>query len=582
MIRRVPTLTAVLLVFLAACTDFVTIPSDNPGPPSPRFSESDGGAVVLGSSTISAPSSSWTQVSAIPVSQWVVVDVKGTTNYTKNPACELLAPYWRWTNFPLHGLSAGPLQGPVIVRVGTGPNSYNYLYPVNGTTQTATHARMLMFVTTPGTSVGAYTTGGVGSCGDPTSGIYHKGYFVSGSHEITVTQIPAPIEINAPERVGKNEVAHFSVQPYGDLRWLNPPGAGVPEGRRAWYYLAGDTVEGGAPYPGQGQFISHCWTEPVCEYKPEVSGRMRVAAYVEGRYATWKSPIVRVVDSELKLTCSDTVVVRGSGMTCTAEAKPSGTLTDIQWEFVDSAGRVNPGPTGTSWGGRMVVGGQMRVRALLNGDSTAAAATIRIRSRTWPSLRIAERERNPNHLPPPDRVRRSQDLGDAHVDSLPSYPGARINDGPNEGWWYVDRPLPDIPVLVDINYPAFQAGSAWYNLQRPGIWTNPATGTQHPHCRRADVPRLLTLTRQHEGSLSSSGGQVSHVDAMRAYLATNAPQDFFEALLATDVQTATQPFDELMRVYYRWKIIGDLTGVTQHKPAGQTDLAVFPCMPRYF
>jgi hypothetical protein len=288
----------------------------------------------------------------------------------------------------------------------------------------------------------------------------------------------------------------------------------------------------------------------------------------------------------LKLTCNDreshVELSRGSEMTCNASAEPSGTLTDLQWEFVDSAGRVTPGPAGQSWGGRLVVGGQIRVRALLNGDSISAAATIEIRPRVWPTLRLAVSEENPNHLPAPGAVTTSEALGDAHIDPLTSYPGARIHDGPNAGWWYIDRPLPDIPLVVHINYPAFQAGSAWYNLQKPGIWTNPVTGTQHPHCRRSDVPTLLTLTRQHEGSLASSGGRVSHVDAIGSYLATNAPQDFFEALLATDAETATQTFDEQVRSYYRWKIIGDLTGTTQHKPAGQTDVPQFPCMPRYF
>lgn len=553
MIRYVEKLSPVLLCILAACTDAVTIPSNGAGAPGPHFTAGDAGTIVLGSSTISFPSPDWTYVSLLPDSQWVIVDVEGTTTYTKNSECEQLSPAWRWTNFPLHGLVAGPLKGPVYVRVGSGPNSQNTLWPVNGTAETATHARMLTFAITPGTSVGAYYTGGVGSCGNPTAGIYYRGYHVSGSHEITVTRIPAPMEIKAPEKVVKNAVAEFSVQPYGDLRWLNPSGVPLPQGRRSWYYFPGDTVgEPSNSFVGPFVSLTHCWDKPTCEYQPQVSGRMLVSGYVEGRGATWKSEIVRVVDSELELTCPETVE-RGSEMTCTAQAAPSGTAEIIGWEFVaDGMDYRNPTAgaspfTGTVWKGPMVVGGTVTVRGRIAGREEAKSAHVVVTPRDWSSRAfpaVAVEEPIPDAETMPTRPVVIQQLG--HIHNLLTTAVRRehwepIFAGPNANLAY----LVDVPVSyrgsIHVNRTALAVGSDFWNAQ----YTRQRSADVVDCLRREeDIVGFIPVILRHEG--------VGFDPKSHAFLFREAVQRVgnsrFEAVIGASLQELVDQADGIARV----------------------------------
>lgn len=291
--------------------------------------------------------------------------------------------------------------------------------------------------------------------------------------------------------------------------------------------------------------------------------------------------------AKLELRCTGDVgvgrVTRGSTLGCQALANPAGaTLSNVQWVFVDTMGNSVPGPAASpSWGGTMVVGGRMRVTAMLNGAAASADSAIAVRPRRWSRLGLKISEQNPNHLPSPNAVVTSADLGDVHVDTLSAgYPGSRVDVGPNAGWWYLERELDDIPVAVHINYPAFQAGSAWYNLQSPGTWIDPS-GTPQPYCAKSDVSTLRTLTRRHEGSISASPGETSHTDAMRRYLATSAPQDQFESLLAHDTEVQTFTFAETVRSYYRTWIQGNVIGASRHQPAGSTSIPAFPCKMRF-
>jgi hypothetical protein len=285
------------------------------------------------------------------------------------------------------------------------------------------------------------------------------------------------------------------------------------------------------------------------------------------------------------LTCPADVE-RGRSINCTVAAKPGGPLSDIRWEFVDSAGHTIPGPAGqASWGGTMVVGGTMKVSAIPGGAQgrDSARAAIRVRPRNWPRPLVTPTEKSPNHLPAPANVRVPFHLGDTHVDtaSNPALTGQRLSSGPNTGWWYLPRAITDIPVAVHINDPAFQSGSAWYNLQTGGAWTDPATGTTHPngYCTTGQVPTLHTLTREHEGSIGST--VVSHVEAMRMYIASSAPQDSMEKVMAWDGDVQTFTFAETVISYYRAYIIGSLAGYSApHTPSGVVPPAAFPCAAR--
>jgi hypothetical protein len=177
-------------------------------------------------------------------------------------------------------------------------------------------------------------------------------------------------------------------------------------------------------------------------------------------------------------------------------------------------------------------------------------------------------------------------LGDSHVDNaaIPPLTGLRIDSGPNTGWWYIPNSIQNIPVTVHINEAAFQAGSAWYNLQTGGAWTDPKTGITHKngYCTKSQVPILRQLTREHEGSVSSP--VMSHIRAMRVYVANNAPQDSMEKVIAWDADVQTFTFAETISSYYRAYIFGNLTGYsaphTTDTPAGVVPPAVFPCAAR--
>jgi hypothetical protein len=286
-------------------------------------------------------------------------------------------------------------------------------------------------------------------------------------------------------------------------------------------------------------------------------------------------------ERKIELSCNGYSIERGQPLNCEVQAKPSGELRDIRWKFVDSVGHDIPGPQDqASWRGPVVVGGRIEVSARIGEDTVMRRnAKITVRPRRWPNLTLNVREEPGAHLPAPSQVAGPSDLADGHVEPLDTYPSRLLDSGPNAGWWYIPQPLPDIPVVIHLNYPAFQSGSAWFVLQNGGTYTD-STGTTYPgaYCTGAQVPTLLRLTREHEGFLSSS--LTSHVDAMQRYIRTGRPQLQMEAVLAWNAETAVMPFSDQVASYYRAYVRGALIGASQHKPAGPVDLAPFPCYAR--
>jgi hypothetical protein len=287
-------------------------------------------------------------------------------------------------------------------------------------------------------------------------------------------------------------------------------------------------------------------------------------------------------ERKLELSCNAYSIERGQPLNCAVSAKPNGELREIRWKFVDSAGHEIPGPQDAkTWGGPIVVGGRVHVSARIGEDSVMRKDTlIAVRPRAWPRLTLNVREEAGAHLPAPSNVARAGDLADGHVEQPSTLPSARIDFGPNTGWWYVPQPLPAVPVVIHLNYAAFQSGSAWFMLQSGGTYTDPSTGVSYPggYCTGAQVPTLFRLAREHEGTLSSS--LTSHVDAMRRYINSRNPQAQMEAVVAWDTETASMPFYQQVASYFRQFVQGPLVGASQHKPGGIVDLAPFPCYPR--
>ncbi len=526
----------------------------------------------------------------IPEGEWAHVQVIGGVSYAANPDCYYASgPCDR----SLHGLTTGPLfpRGASHVRVGyqvagqPPPDPYGSMaefgmYPVGGSEETAMESSVLVSAYRP-FKLWVRRVIVNGGSWDPFGGSAGAQYYLDGNQQLHVTIVPTPLKVGGPEVVQPGQAVQFTADIVGpfQFRRQTPWGDSIQ-----WQYYPGDTLPEPNPYLG-GIYLYECTNKPACSYTPKRNGRMGVNAQVQYNVIGVRSAVIRIDRARLQLSCDQYRVERGRSIACTAQAKPSGTLDSIRWEFVDTAGHVIRDSTGThTWGGIMVVGGRISVTARVNGSSpTTEDTSIVVHRRRWPRPVVRPHEELATDLPPPSLVQVPSDLGDTHVDSAanPTLTTRKIETGPNAGWWYIPEHIREIPVTVHINESAFQAGSAWHNLQTGGAWTDPQTGITYPHgyCTRAQVPTLRRLTREHEGSLSSP--LTSHVDTMRVYISNHAPQDSMEAVIAWDADVQTFPFDRVVRSWYRGHIIGNLTGFSApHKPVGIVDLAPFPCAAR--
>jgi hypothetical protein len=401
------------------------------------------------------------------------------------------------------------------------------------------------------------------------------GYSLGGETQIVAEKI-ALIQVEARETVvAPGQPVTFDVVTYPGTAEL------------VWRFLRTDSNEW--VYPDECRRMTSS-----CTFVPPSGGHMQVYGrwfmLREDYYAT--SEPVTVQQVSLVLRCNGhggpVALTRGDDLSCEAATNPPGAaLTDIRWNFTDTTGNQIPGPSGLpSWKGRMVVSGEIGINALLNGAPVSATKRITVRDRRWPRPAVRPHEEPATHLPSPANVTRPGHLADSHVDDAPSPPvtGVRIGEGPNAGWWYVANPIQDIRVTVHINEAAFQTGSAWYNLQTGGTWTDPSTGIRHPngYCRTWQVPELRRLTREHEGSGASP--VMSHVRAMQVYIANNAPQDSMANLIAWDAELKDYTFAEMIATHYRSYMVGHLTGYsaphTTDSIPGVVPPAIFPCAPR--
>jgi hypothetical protein len=115
---------------------------------------------------------------------------------------------------------------------------------------------------------------------------------------------------------------------------------------------------------------------------------------LSGRYATGdghraRNLVIKPIPPHLVLSCPASVT-RGDTMTCTA-AGVGGALSNVKWTFTPTGGAAISGPTGTtaSWGGRMVVGGDMLVTANVGTAPSSATQKIDVTPRPW-TLRLPD------------------------------------------------------------------------------------------------------------------------------------------------------------------------------------------------
>jgi hypothetical protein len=581
---------------------------------SPRAASASGGT-ALGTATVAPPpNTSPAEVAklgyyelgiSLPESTWVMVHVSGGVNLLWNPACADMPPNWPcMDNSPTTSYGESPgFGGPVqLFNVANGVSSAVRLRGSGGAGTTPASAVGIFFQRRPGPLVGhvsmtaVYAHNSINGGGTPS-------WLVTGGYTVTATQIEAPFTVteSAPEPDGTRT---YTAEPLPGLRFSNFPTSGqFPPGAAFWSFYPDDSPPERS-WPGWQ--VPGCQYQLVCRYKPPVPGRMQVNAFVE-----WQRAIVRSKpsadgceiqlasadsgmasmcepqDPKLVVSCSPNPVDRGDVISCTAGAQPqSTTVSDLTWTFADSAGHQIPGPTGTvtTWGGRMVVSGMMKVTGKVNSVSTSDSVQVAVRARTWPKLHIDAQERGHGDLPLPAAVAADSDMAHTHVDFPNPAPVGEIRDGPNKGWAWVDS-VPVIPVTTHLN-DAWTQGSVWYQLQHKSFWQWDLNGLPLYYCGKNQIPGVFTLARRHEGAGLQQPN--SHVDVFQQWINQHAAEKDVEAAVVyvpdlANVTALSDWFGGVWDQFVRGPLLSDpQQNHTNHKSApGIVPPAAFPCKLRY-
>lgn len=411
----------------------------------------------------------------------------------------------------------------------------------------------------------------------------------SGGYSVTAEAVPPPLEV-VESGGGAGAPKVYSVAPLYGLQLINPRDPYYfqfwPAGAVTWTFVRGENVSDDPRVPGIEHIpVNDCGFQITCSYTPPGPGRMQATAWVEGRPVTIRSAVAAVTPPSLDLSCPATIL-RGANMRCTVVAT-GGTLSKVQWLFVDTLHHRIPGPADSlSWRGQMVIGGRMYAEGEVNGVAVRDSADVAVRARTWNNIRLNVRQDSypAGHLPAPSLVTLPGHLGDSHADSVAPLHTKQIADGPNAGWWFLEREVRDFGFVVHINEAAFSSGSAWHSLQTGGNYTPPGGGPTVPNgrCNASQIPIIRQLTREHEGLASSP--LTSHADAARRYLANTRPQVRFEAAIAygPDLSTGYSYYTHVHGLYI--EIASSMEGFaaphTIDSPPGIVNPAPFPCYLR--
>ena len=245
-------------------------------------------------------------------------------------------------------------------------------------------------------------------------------------------------------------------------------------------------------------YVSSCDGAVTCDYAIPKAGRMYVKArmMLGASYASepacFASDVCASVgggcgaaqEPKLVLRCdgrtdADTVL-RGDRMECTASAEPAGaTMAGITWEFHDEQGHTITGPAGEmKWGGVMVVGGQMKVSATVNGKPQAPTLAVTVRARDWTGKIEFPEEPDTVYVRGEPLIYPPLVEGDTLADgtlglSTWAQPepasGWGEGSGPNEGWFFLDQP-------------------AYFSKRESHIWLNVALLPNDPFYKAQQGP----------------------------------------------------------------------------------------------
>lgn len=341
-----------------------------------------------------------------------------------------------------------------------------------------------------------------------------EAYHVAESNTVSATLIPEPLQIAVPESFAPGQPATMSVQPWGGMRLRHPQIVSAYTADVEWRWFPGDTLAVRNPAIIAQRLPCNA---KECTFTPAAAGRMSVATWVEGAYVE-TSEIVGVQAQptrELKLECTD-VTTRGDEISCSLGTDPPGGEIEVEawWFEGDIRGKPFRFPsdedlaeTGQTWRGRLVISGNIHVRASIDGQpAVEKSVPVRVEARGWDNVEISYQLRrvtmtdfnaavSQEDLLPPD-PRQEHDMGRYAASAMITISGPAfdyVTDyGPNHGLAFFKRVLAELEFLVVV-HPEMETRGDFYRRQAA---SPPAFGTP---CLQSNFPRFVELILAHEG-----------------------------------------------------------------------------------
>ena len=229
------------------------------------------------------------------------------------------------------------------------------------------------------------------------------------------------------------------------------------------------------------------------------------------------------------LSCTPSVVTRGSNVNCTVTGPGSTRVTN--WSFSGGGGNVS-GPSGvSSWGGTMVQTGAISAKA---AGITLPPQNITVNPRSWGSSPVdPEKDGTIKTLPRPPKPTGS-DSGLGWFQQRMGHSGFQVStvqNGPNQGFLYYLTPLQTSPSQTHFKY------TINLDLEHSG---SEFSIKQYGACGYIQHGALLENTIRHEAGLVTASHYVQYTNA----LTVHNPGFYFESQIGLPGFSAQQFADQ--------------------------------------
>jgi hypothetical protein len=230
---------------------------------------------------------------------------------------------------------------------------------------------------------------------------------------------------------------------------------------------------------------------------------------------------------ELRVTCPS--MPRGGTVNCVATSDPPGNVSVTEWRFINPelTDTITESSGTTTWYGKAVVSGTVRVIGSVDGVTDTAETTLTVTPRNWSTDTVLYSQQEvpqsdplfnlPNNPIGPQNFGRT--IPDMIVD-VGSDKAEMATTGPNNGFAYLLKVPVYAPVKIALNRVALQVNSAFYLKQYDK--RKQRGGGLKPWCAKSDVVPELTRVIAHEG-LGSPPPAGSHAFVFRDEMNRRVP-----------------------------------------------------------